>query len=779
MSSLHRRLADVAAAVEAEHSRELNSLHDRLNKADHERMQAQVAALRLEATVHEATDRRAELEREMDEMREENARLRNIADERSVEAAQLARINDLSRELIATRFELAAATAKLPPAEASTSEGRLLFPGGTSGLGLDSLLGAASRLDLLAADAILNPACILTRPSSERAGAAEDAEEEEEGGADETKEGSGGEDTPDKDAEKPKRGPVTDPLASNLSRALLAVTLPKETTTTTKANSNSSSSAAAVTRKSPTRRLSKGKNSGSPSSATSPSPEKDGPTTTGTDGPAEEEENDPAERQRKADASCALIEALLLRGAKVNASGNNGRTPLHGACAQRQPMAAALLLQHGAEVDALDTHGSTPMHLAAEADSGEIIQMLMRHGADDTITRASDGATAGQLAAAAFAGGGGSGGGGGATSSSGDGDALSAAAALGDNTLRLSSMARRASQFYRNGEFGSAAKTFEAALEVASKGGDGTGNGHAAPVCSNADIATLHFNWARAAMKEAKHVTALEQSTKALDIKPDYANAAMLQAECFMELLDFENAASAYRRVCALEPENPAWSDCAARASSMASATAYEILGVKERAETGEIKRAYHTQCLQWHPDKHQGSAEDKRKANTMFQRVTGAYELLCDVRKRAELDAKLRTDAALRHYKQQHQQHQQQQAAAAAAAYHHHHHHSSSASSARAYYHHQPTDDENYDPNYETNYHYQREPNEPGLYEGPAAGVPGFDAHGSYGGGGHDSQDEGFGEAEDLRPPSYGWRWPSSASPWFMEGGVNGERGD
>ena len=57
-------------------------------------------------------------------------------------------------------------------------------------------------------------------------------------------------------------------------------------------NNNSSNSAAAVTRKSPTRRLSKGKNSGSPSSATSPSPEKDGPTTTGTDGPAEEEEND-------------------------------------------------------------------------------------------------------------------------------------------------------------------------------------------------------------------------------------------------------------------------------------------------------------------------------------------------------------------------------------------------------------------------------------------------------------------------------------------------------
>ena len=113
------------------------------------------------------------------------------------------------------------------------------------------------------------------------------------------------------------------------------------------------------------------------------------------------------------------------------------------------------------------------------------------------------------------------------------------------------------------------------------------------------------------------------QATLAIEKKPQYANAAMLQAECYMELLDFESAASAYRRVAALEPDNPAWGECAARAASMAAASAYEVLGVSERAESGEIKRAYHTQCLQWHPDKHQGSAEDRRRANTMFQRLS------------------------------------------------------------------------------------------------------------------------------------------------------------
>ena len=171
-------------------------------------------------------------------------------------------------------------------------------------------------------------------------------------------------------------------------------------------------------------------------------------------------------------------------------------------------------------------------------------------------------------------------------------------------------------------------------------------------MCSDGDVATLHFNCARAALKEGLHVRALEQSSCALEKRPEYANAAMLQAECYMELLDFESAAMSYRRVAALEPTNPAWADCASRAAAMASASAYDVLGVAPRAEPSEVKRAYHAQCLQWHPDKHQASAEARRRANSMFARISAAYELLSDPRKRAELDAQIATDAALKRYR-------------------------------------------------------------------------------------------------------------------------------
>ena len=61
----------------------------------------------------------------------------------------------------------------------------------------------------------------------------------------------------------------------------------------------------------------------------------------------------------------------------------------------------------------------------------------------------------------------------------------------------------------------------------------------------------------------------------------------------------------------------------------MAEASLYDLLGVPPTAEPAELKKAYHHQCLKWHPDKHQGSAESRRRANNIFQRVTNAYEVL------------------------------------------------------------------------------------------------------------------------------------------------------
>jgi DnaJ-class molecular chaperone len=140
-------------------------------------------------------------------------------------------------------------------------------------------------------------------------------------------------------------------------------------------------------------------------------------------------------------------------------------------------------------------------------------------------------------------------------------------------------------------------------------------------------------------------VRALVHASAALDARPQYANAAMVVAECLMELLDFDAAATAYRRVAALEPANPSWIECAERASRLAAATAYDILGIADDASGAEVKRAYHSACLQWHPDKHRGSAEAERRAHTMFQRVTDAYETLSDELRRHELDIRVRAE--------------------------------------------------------------------------------------------------------------------------------------
>ena len=749
---LHERLAIVAAEVEEQHERETSELRMRLQHVESERIQLQLSNLKLEAELRDGNSQQAELKFLLRESREENERLTRAHDdtleEKVVSTAQLSRINDLSRELIATRFALDSMAAPVAPG-----------PHSAACLGLGALLHAASNLDLMAADAILNPTCILTTPSSRAAAgssgepadvlvsppatsfapssAAADPSDGRAGHSDGVPERSSGQQRRDGSRSAAPAGafpppppsiPAAPPLNESLNRALLLVCSPPASLVVSTLPSPparpphiASVSPPSGERLSPNGVSPRGGRRGasaatgpatsgrSPRAKPEPQPLRQGPvdaaspsaaaasptavpaaapsaatfgsgvlagrpregraataagaegreegnaaptaaTGSSAEGPAAADQataghaagqaagqgksaatrgdDDPRSEQRSTEAAGALIEALLLRGASVDARDDEGRTALHLSCEQGRVMMAALLIQHGASVDALDNAGRTPLHSAAACGCARLTELLLRHGADESRAGA-DGQTASQLAASASDHG--------------------ASATLADGTLRLTGIARRASTMYRHGKFGEAADAFLGAIALAEKGGTS--------VCSASDRATLHFNCARAAIKEGRHLLALEQANAALAAKPEYANACMLQAECHMELLDFSAAAAAYRRVAEMEPHNASWTDCAERAAKMGAASAYEVLGVTESAEPIEIKKAYKAQCLQWHPDKHQGSAEDRRRANTMFQRITTAFETLSHEHSRNELDIRLRAEAlraeAMRNYRQ------------------------------------------------------------------------------------------------------------------------------
>lgn len=61
----------------------------------------------------------------------------------------------------------------------------------------------------------------------------------------------------------------------------------------------------------------------------------------------------------------------------------------------------------------------------------------------------------------------------------------------------------------------------------------------------------------------------------------------------------------------------------------------YEVLGVSRTATDAEIKRAYRTLAVQYHPDKNPGDAASEEK----FKECAEAYAILSDAQKRAQYD--------------------------------------------------------------------------------------------------------------------------------------------
>ena len=88
-----------------------------------------------------------------------------------------------------------------------------------------------------------------------------------------------------------------------------------------------------------------------------------------------------------------LAEALLKRGANVDAHGNSKATPLITAAEYNRAHLAAMFPSHGAQVTAVDEDGRPALIMAALRGNREIASMLLDHGASPSA-KDNDGKTA-------------------------------------------------------------------------------------------------------------------------------------------------------------------------------------------------------------------------------------------------------------------------------------------------------------------------------------------------------------------------------------------------
>ena len=74
---------------------------------------------------------------------------------------------------------------------------------------------------------------------------------------------------------------------------------------------------------------------------------------------------------------------------------------------------------------------------------------------------------------------------------------------------------------------------------------------------------------------------------------------------------------------------------------NLSTPAAYRALGVSRSADARQIRRGYRHAAKTWHPDKWQNASTiEKEKAQERFQKVSKAYELLGDAKRKREYDA-------------------------------------------------------------------------------------------------------------------------------------------
>lgn len=84
------------------------------------------------------------------------------------------------------------------------------------------------------------------------------------------------------------------------------------------------------------------------------------------------------------------VNALLQKGASINALDRDGKTPLYRSCENGRVKIVQLLLTYGVDVNLCDRDGFSPLYAACQEGYQDIVNLLLDNKADPNMMPADD-----------------------------------------------------------------------------------------------------------------------------------------------------------------------------------------------------------------------------------------------------------------------------------------------------------------------------------------------------------------------------------------------------
>lgn len=153
----------------------------------------------------------------------------------------------------------------------------------------------------------------------------------------------------------------------------------------------------------------------------------------------------------------------------------------------------------------------------------------------------------------------------------------------------------------------------------------------------------IYSNRGLAFSKLGERIKALEDLNKSLELEPNYVKSLLRRADLNMQREDYSGALNDYVRAQELDSSaNLKGKIEEARKKEKAAKKKdyYAILGIARGATDAEIKKAYKTLALKYHPDRNRAKSEvEQQEAAQKFKDIAEAHTVLTDPEKRKRYD--------------------------------------------------------------------------------------------------------------------------------------------